>query len=78
MLFLLRVFRISSISKIANFQPLIEEQDILYAENAQWYVALALIKLDKLEEAKTYLNELKGNNNARFQQKAATLLKALE
>ena len=63
---------------ISNFQPLIEEKDILYAENAQWYVALALIKLDKLEEAKTYLNQLKGNNNARFQQKATTLLKALE
>ena len=63
---------------VQSFEQLVKGQDALYADNARWYWALALLKLDRAEEAASQLEILSTTNGARFQEQAIQLLKAIK
>lgn len=60
------------------FQQLIDSKDILYAQNAKWYMALSLYQLGRMEEAQTLLSELSQDKQARFSKKASDFLQKIK
>lgn len=56
--------------------PLSKDNNYRFRDESSWYLALAYLKLDKIEEAKSVLEELK-QGNSRYADKATKVLRKL-
>lgn len=56
---------------------IIAAEDVLFSDQARWYLALLHLRQNRKTEAKTLLNKLAQNAEADYHQKAIELLKAL-
>jgi len=63
---------------IKSFNLLINSQDPLYMDQAQWYMALVRLKLNDVESAKEILRKIAKDQEAFYQEKASELLKDLK
>jgi len=59
------------------FEAIIERGDFLFEDHAVWYTALAYLKMDNQEQAKTFLEKLAADTEADHHQDAIEVLKAL-
>jgi hypothetical protein len=62
---------------IASFQKVINEKDNLFIEQAQWYMALSLLKTNELKNAYAILNQII-ESNGYYQKNAKELLKKIK
>ena len=60
------------------FEKLIEDNDVLYADNARWYLALCALKLNNSATAIEHLEILTNIEGAVFQDDAAVLLRRMK
>ena len=63
---------------IPLFEQLIKNKDVLYADNARWYLALCALKLNNPTTAIEQLEILKNAEGAVFQDNAVELLKSIK
>lgn len=79
------VMKANALMQVENYQeavttllPLAENNDLLYEDQARWYLALAYLQTDQITKAKAQLSQLV-NSSATFKsQEAAQLLKDLK
>jgi len=62
---------------IISFQKVITEKDNLFTEQAEWYMALGLLKANEKKDAYTILNQIV-ENNGYYHKNAKELLKKLK
>ena len=60
-----------------QFDHLVQNEDALYLEQAQWYSALTLLHQNQLEECKKVLNQIAEKTNHFFRGQATNLLRQL-